>query len=228
MDRYLHAFDAAEQARIQGDNETAIRLYEEAADLSEQSSAFDPVALHHMWGVALTSTGQYEEALKQLMKASRLADTARNSKTWSAISRDMALLYLAKRQLGFAHHEIDHALNYLPPGDPVRITERGACIGVKARIKLGQGDTHVALELFGTADVLLQRSQNRHFELYNLLHFMEAIIKHCPIYNGDDEARSFTQAQTPRLRALAEVYGGPPHRARADKITEAVFADVEG
>ena len=38
MDRYLEAFDAAEQARIQGDNAKAVLLYEEAASLAERES----------------------------------------------------------------------------------------------------------------------------------------------------------------------------------------------
>ena len=112
MNRHLGTFQSAEQARILGDYALAVELYAKAVSLAEHSSAADLVTLHHMWGVVLTSTGQYEEAGEHLMKASSLADKARNSRTWAAIGRDLALLYLAKEQLGAALHEIDISLNY--------------------------------------------------------------------------------------------------------------------
>lgn len=223
MDRYLEAFDAAEQARIQGDYGHAIELYTEAAGLADQSSAADLVALHHMWGVALKSAGQYEEALTHLRKASTLADTTRNSKTWAAIDRDLALLYLTTDSHGMAWSVIEKSLSYTTAND---LAERGASLGAKARILLARGRINDALEHFGTADVLLQRSGNHHYELYNLMHFLEAIIEHrLPFFEDNWADVEFAEAQTPRLRALADTYGGPPHQERVTAMVSDIFAE---
>lgn len=221
MDRYLEAFDAAEQARIQGDNAKAVLLYAEAASLAEYSSAADPVALHHMWGVALISLGQYEEADEQLGKAIELSDDPIKTRI---IDRDAARCALLSGDFGTAHELIGYAM-----GDPTDdIAERGASMGFLARILLAEGKPEEALEIFGMADVLLQRSENRHYELYNLLHFMETVIEHCDIYGGDDGARNFLQNQWRRLRALAVSHGGRHHREQAERIAADIFADVEG
>lgn len=221
MDRYLEAFDAAEQARIQGDNAKAVLLYEEAASLAEYSSAADPVTLHHMWGVALTSLGQHEEADEHFADALLLTDDPAKIR---AINRDGSRAALLRGDFGVAHELIDYAM-----GEPTDdIAERGASMGFKARILLAEDKPEEALELFGTADALLQRSENRHYELYNLLHFMETVIEHCDIYGGDDGARNFLQNQWRRLRALAVSHGGRHHREQAERIATDIFADVEG
>lgn len=225
MDRYLEAFDAAEQARIQGDNAKAVLLYAEAASLAEYSSAADPVALHHMWGVALISLGLTDEALGHLNMALSRANAANDFKLCAAIDRDMARANLMGENPSVALDLIVRSLFHTPRED---LAERGASIGVKARILFALGRHQEALELFGTADVLLQRSENRHYELYNLLHFMETVIEHCDIYGGDDRARNFLQNQWKRLRTLAVSHGGRHHREQAERIATDIFADVEG
>lgn len=226
MDRYLEAFDAAEQARIQGDNAKAVLLYEEAASLAEYSSAADPVALHHMWGVALTSLGRLEDARQHLIRAEEHSSSTHNSVTWAAISRDLALLYLADGQPSRAISEIDKSLTYLSTEDPSRIAERGASIGIKARILLVQNRIYTAREYFGTADALLQRSDNRHYELYNLMHFMEALVEH-RFFEDNWTEIDFARNQVPRLRALVMNHGGLPHQQRAANIISSVLAERE-
>jgi tetratricopeptide (TPR) repeat protein len=240
MDRYLHAFDAAEQARIQGDDAKAVLLYEEAASLAQYSSAADLVALHHMWGLVLIEIGETDEARNHLIIA--MNDT--RGEEHGSVLKDYSRTYLIDGNLGSAETFIYRAIGRLPMSN---LAERGASLGIKARILLAgtermaspsetefllrdylQDKYLEAFELFGTADVLLQRSENRYYELYNLLYFMEAIIEHCDIYDGDDGARSFLQNQWRRLQALARDYGGAPHRERASIIVAKIFADVEG
>lgn len=228
MDRYLEAFDAAEQARIQGDNAKAVLLYEEAASLAEYSSAADPVTLHHMWGVALTSLGRLEDARQHLIRAEEHSSSTHNSVTWAAISRDLALLYLADGQPSRAISEIDKSLTYLSTEDPSRIAERGASIGIKARILLVQNRIYTAREYFGTADALLQRSDNRHYELYNLMHFLEALVEYrLPFFEDNWAEIQFARDQVSRLRALAMNYGGLPRQQRAAHIISSVLAERE-
>lgn len=220
MDRYLEAFDAAEQARIQGDNAKAVLLYAEAASLAEYSSAADPVALHHMWGVALISLGQYEEADEQLGKAIELSDDPIKTRI---IDRDAARCALLSGDFGTAHELIGYAM-----GDPTDdIAERGASMGFLARILLAEGKPEEALEIFGMADVLLQRSENRHYELYNLMHFMEALVEH-RFFEDNWAEIYFARNQVPRLRALAMNHGGLPHQQRAANIISSVLAERDG
>ena len=220
MDRYLEAFDAAEQARIQGDNAKAVLLYAEAASLAEYSSAADPVALHHMWGVALISLGQYEEADEQLGKAIELSDDPIKTRI---IDRDAARCALLSGDFGTAHELIRYAM-----GDPTDdIAERGASMGFLARILLAEGKPEEALEIFGMADVLLQRSENRHYELYNLMHFMEALVEH-RFFEDNWAEIYFARNQVPRLRALAMNHGGLPHQQRSANIISSVLAERDG
>jgi len=178
-----------------------------------------------MWGVALTSLGLTDEALGHLYMAYSRAKTANDHKLCAAIDRDMARANLIGENPGVALDLIVRSLFHTPPED---LAERGASIGVKARILLALGRYQEALEIFGMADVLLQRSDNRHYELYNLMHFMETVIEHCDIYGGDDGARNFLQNQWRRLRTLAVSHGGRHHREQAERIAADIFADVEG
>jgi tetratricopeptide (TPR) repeat protein len=214
VDRYPELFEAAEQARIQGDNELAVRLYQEAGSLSEQSSAFDPIALHHMWGVALISLGEFKKASHHLREASSRAGLQRRQKAWAAIDRDMAWLYLAIDAHGMAMTEIDKSLSYITAND---IAERGASLGVKARILLARGRVNDALELFGTAAILLQRSSNRHYELHNGLHFATALVEH-----GSVEELANLDLYFDRVGWLATRYGGKPHRGRWQELVHSI------
>jgi tetratricopeptide (TPR) repeat protein len=222
MDRYLEAFDAAEQARIQGDNAKAVLLYEEAASLAEYSSAADPVTLHHMWGVVLTSLGQHEEADEHFADALLLTDDPTKVR---AINRDGSRVALLRGDFGVAHELIDYAM-----GEPTDdIAERGASMGFKARILLAEDKPEEALEIFGMADVLLQRSDNRHYELYNLMHFLEALVEYrLPLFEDNWAEIQFARDQVSRLRALAMNYGGLPHQQRAANIISSVLAEREG
>jgi tetratricopeptide (TPR) repeat protein len=222
MNSFQEVFAEAEEARIRGDNEKAVELYQKAADLLDQSSTADPIALHHMWGVALISLDRTDEAREHLVTAKEMT---RSVKTMAAIYRDLSRSHLVDGEMHIALMEIDRSLKCIPLND---LAELGASLGFKARILLKQGKIDRALEMFGTADVLLQRSSNRHYELYNLLHFLEALVEHrLPFFDDNWADVEFTEAQTPRLRALVETYGGSAHQERAVGIIGDIFAERE-
>lgn len=221
MKGYQETFEAAEQARIQGDYNLAIALYAIAAASNEEISTASETTLHHMWGVALLGTNDYAGANQHFELA---LDTAQYRDQYAAILRDCSRGDMLNGDLERALEIIEVSLSITRY---INLAERGAGLGFKARILLAQANVTEALELFGTADVLLQRSDNRHYELYNLLHFLEAIIEHRLSLEEFGGERDFAQAQTPRLRALAEIYGGPPHRDRARRIANKILAERE-
>lgn len=232
-------FTNAEILRIAGQSEPAIARYTEIDQLSLAVTEEQLISLHHMWGVALLDLRETEEARAHFRKATNQRP---DNRKWAAIDRDYSRSYLIDGQLGQALHHIAKSVEYIPHSD---LAERGASLGFTARILTAEALDYVshpdakfllgdsarlkaldALELFGTADALLARSENRHYELYNLIHFVEAVIALRDIYDGDDGERRFVQAQVPRLIVLADSYGGPPHRHRARTIRDAAFADA--
>lgn len=217
---FAEIFAAAEQARIKDDNEAAEELYTKAEALLDSATEAEQVELHHMWGVVLTSLGQYEEADERFADALLLTDDPTKVR---AINRDGSRAALLRGDFGVAHELIDYAM-----GEPTDdIAERGASMGFKARILLAEDKINEALELFGAADVLLQRSDNRHYELYNLMHFLEALVEH-RFFEDNWTEIGFARNQVPRLRALVMNYGGLPHQQRAANIISSVLAEREG
>ena len=221
MKGYQETFEAAEQARIQGDYDLAIALYAIAATSNEEISTTNETTLHHMWGVALLGTNDYAGANQHFELA---LDTVQHLDQHAAILRDCSRGDMINEDFERALEIIEVSLSITRR---TNLAELGASLGFKARILLAQANVTEALELFGTADVLLQRSDNRHSELYNLLHFLEAIIEYRLSLEEFGGERDFAQAQTPRLRALAEIYGGPVHRDRARRIANKIFAERE-
>lgn len=217
---FKETFEAAERARIMGDNKIAVELYAKAAAVVDENPVVNEVDLHHMWGVALISLGRTEEARRHLRRAATMKP---NQRHWAVIDRDLARSYYYENNLEIALIDIDRSLSYIPLDD---IAERGASLGFKACILLAITQTEEALEIFGTADTLLQRSDNRHYELYNLLHFLEALLEHQLHPRAKAGERDFIQFQIPRLQALVEIFGGPPYQKRADKITADILADI--
>lgn len=218
---FKETFEAAEQARIQGDYDLAIALYAIAAASNEEISTANETALHHMWGVALLGTNDYAEANQHFELA---LDTAQYRDQHAAILRDCSRGDMLNGDLERALEMIEVSLSIIRH---TNFAERGASLGFQARILLERGEVIEALEIFGTADILLQRSDNRHYELYNLLHFLEAITGHRMSLEEFGGERDFARAQTPRLRALAETFGGPPHRDRAKRIANKIFTERE-
>ena len=221
MKGYQEIFEAAEQARIQGDYDLAIALYAIAAASNEEISTANKTTLHHMWGVALLGTNDYAGANQHFELA---LDTVQYLDQHAAILRDYSRGDMINEDFERALEIIEVSLSITRR---TNLAELGASLGFKARILLAQANVTEALELFGTADVLLQRSDNRHYELYNLLHFLKAIIEHRLSLEGCNGERDFARAQTPRLQALAETYGGLHHQKMAADIIADVFTEAK-
>ncbi len=213
MDRYLHAFDAAEQARIQGNNEKAVLLYAEAASLAEYSSAADLVELHLRWGMTLLDLGadHAAEAWTHLIEAKQHRPHLLES---VAIDRELGRACLIKQDLRAARRYIDLALESAPDEEPA---ERGACLGMKARYLIAGGYVTHALEDFGTASMLLQRSNNRYYELENGLEFAEALAEHSTL-----EQLESLNSYFDRVGWLATKYGGKSHRRRWQELVHRI------
>lgn len=206
MDRYLEAYAAAERAQLAGEYGDAAMLYSEAASLADQSSAANLVELHLKWSMALLDLGldHIAEAWAHLTKAEQLGPDVLES---LAIGRARGRACLMNEDLRAARRHIYLALGSAPEGD---LAERGACLSYKARYFIAAGfDVIWALEDFGTAAMLLQRSSNRHYELENGLEFAEALVEHSTL-----EQLENLNAYLERVGWLATRYGGKPHRAR--------------
>lgn len=215
-------FAAAESLRRVDKNQMAIEFY---ARIERECYPEDPAGrqrLHRMWGVALLGLGQIAAGTRKLLVA--LLECS-NPREQAAVQRDLSRGYLLNGQLDAAEEAIDESIQAIPLDD---LAERGISLGFKARILLADCKTLEALEMFGTADALLQRGSNRHYELYNLLHFLEALSEHETPFTPDEQPDVvFAETQVSRLKSLAETYGGTPHRDRAERITDKIFADRE-
>lgn len=222
MDRYLEAFDAGERARLAGNYRWAVLRYGEAARRAYESPSADHVELHLQWGSTLLhlDPGLAFEGKAHLLEARRRGPHIFQA---VAIDRELSHFFMLKHDMLSARTHIGRALA-AAAGDPA---ERGASLGYLARYRVAQGNVAEALELFGTADVLLQRGENRHYELDNLMHFLHFLVEFRLGREDDNAERGFVQVQTARLISLAERYGGPPHRERAALILSDAFANVE-
>lgn len=211
-------FASAEILRSADLNEQAVDRYTEIEQLGLAVTAEQRTSLHHMWGVALLGTSKTEEARSHLRKA---LDMRPDQRRWAAIDRDLSRSYLIDGNLNPAEVQIDRSLEYIPLDD---LPERGISLGFKARILIAKGKTLEALELFGTADALLQRGDNRHYELYNLLHYIETLIR---LEGGRIETIHSLGPMTDRVSELAEDNGGESHRARARALKAEYYAHLK-
>ena len=200
-------FASAESLRSTDLNEPAVDRYTEIERLGLAITAEQQISLHHMWGVALLGISKTEEARSHLRKA---LDMRPDQRRWAAIDRDLSRSYLIDGNLNPAEVQIDRSLEYIPLDD---LPERGISLGFKARILIAKGKTLEALEMFGTAAKLLQRGDNRHYELYNGLHFAAALVEQANLEELENLDSYFD-----RVRWLANTYGGESHRVRWQEL----------
>lgn len=216
MDRYLEAYAAAERAQLAGEYGDAAMLYGEAASLAEQSSSANLVELHLKWGMALLDLGldHIAEAWAHLAKAEQLGP---HLLEYVAIERARGRACLMNEDHRAARRHIYLALGSTPEGD---LAERGACLSYKARYFIAMRlDITWALEDFGTAAMILQRSSNRHYELENGLEFAEVLVE----YSNLEQLENLN-AYLERVGWLATRYGGKPHRARWQVLVHRIRA----
>ncbi len=211
MDRALEAFEQGERARIAGDDKTAIDHYREALTLCEDSGQLEAWRVHHMLGVSLTGAGQYKLADTYLEEAGIHAPIS----AMGAILRDRARCIYLSGDTFSALGKIDESLNYIPRQN---LAERGASYGIRARIQLARRFTHLALEGFGLADSLLQRGDNRRFELENLLDYLEALLD-----NGEWQ---FARRHIRRAMLLNLGYGNDSLGGRLTRIRMGIYVII--
>ncbi len=209
----VHAIlDRADHLRRFGKSEGAISLYSDALALLDRSTSEDAfVAIHHLWGEALLDLGRSSEAREHFRIATGQAVPRENGR-WAAIDRSESRAHLIERNLSYAMNCIERSLSYIPRSE---IAERGASLGIKARILYARGDFTEGLELFGTADGLLQRGGNPYYELENLLEYIAALT--IELTTGTDGLEWYLDALTRRARRRAGIFGGPTHQERATR-----------
>lgn len=220
MDRYLEAFEAAERARLAGDAGDAAMHYSEAASLAEESSAANFEELHLKWGMALLDLGSdhIPEAWAHLMEARQYGPTLLEE---IALYREQTRACLMQQNFRAARRYVDLALEF---ANECGIAERGACLSMRARYNLAAGfDVTWALEDFGTASMLLQRSDNRYYELENGLEFAEALADYCEDHSSLEQLENLN-SYLERVGWLATRYGGKGHRARWQELLHRIRA----
>lgn len=199
---YAQLIDAANDARLATEDVEAINLYREALAIGGPRDT----EAHWMLGVSLINTGKFDEALKEFELV--LADCSDGER--ANVLRDKARALTRIKRYDEADKAIAESLKLLEAsGDN---SEYAATVGFAARLKLDQGKTAEALEEFKQADELLKAAENRHFELYNKMHYAEALSE----YGDKKEAeRVLTEAE-----ALIPQYGGEKHGKRAEDLRE--------
>jgi tetratricopeptide (TPR) repeat protein len=197
---YEEIIDAANDARIATNDNEAIKLYREALAIGGSRDT----EAHWMLGVSLINTDKHQEALEEFEFV--LADCSDGER--ANVLRDKARALTRLKRYEEADKAIAESLKLLEAsGDK---SEYGATVGFAARLKLDQGKTAEALEEFKQADELLKAADNRHFELYNKMHYAEALSE----YGDKKEAeRVLTEAE-----ALIPQYGGEKHGKRAEDL----------
>lgn len=201
---YEELIDAANDARLATQDGEAIKLYREALTIGGPRD----FEAHWMLGVSLINTDKHQEALEEFEFV--LADCSDGER--ANVLRDKARALTRLKKFDDANEAINESLKLLEAsGDK---SEYGATVGFAARLKLDQGKTIEALDEFKQADELLKAADNRHFELYNKMHYAEALSEY-----GDKKEAERVLAEA---EALIPQYGGDKHTERATKLREEV------
>ncbi len=197
---YEELIDAANDARIGANDNEAIKLYREALAVGGPRDT----EAHWMLGVGLINTDKHQEALEEFEFV--LTDSSDGER--ANVLRDKARALTRIKRYDEADKTISESLKLLEAsGDR---SEYGATVGFAARLKLEQGKTAEALEEFKKADELLKAAENRHFELYNKMHYAEALSEY-----GDKKEAERVLAEA---EALIPQYGGEKHGKRAEDL----------
>lgn len=197
---YDQLIDAANDARLATKDAEAIKLYREALAIGGPRDT----EAHWMLGVSLINTDKHQEALQEFEFV--LSDCSDGER--ANVLRDKARALTRIKRYDEADKVIAESLKLLEAsGDK---SEYGATVGFAARLKLDQGKTAEAIDEFRQADELLKASDNRRFELYNKMHYAEALSEY-----GDKKEAERVLAEA---EALIPQYGGEKHGKRAEDL----------
>lgn len=208
MDRTLEALAAGDRLREAGDYAAAVAEYSEALSCAPLSSDEAEILIRGrvMLGVSLTDLGEYEEALDMLDRAMTVVP----ENLRGIINREMARAHLGLGKTESATKHIFHAIQMIPERD---LAERGITLSCSGSIYASQSEMLRALEVFGLADQLLQRGDNRQYELYNLLDYLAALLS--------NEEFIFAHSLVERAERLARDVGNKSHE---DRLAEMVLS----
>lgn len=199
---YEELIDAANEARVATEDTKAIELYRQAISIGGPRDT----EAHWMLAVSLTNNDNFEEALKELNTVLEKCDDSDKPN----VLRDRARVLGKLKRLDESQQDIDDSLKqHEASGNK---SEYGATLGFGARLKVEQGDIDGALADFAKADEILKAAENRHFELYNKLHYAEALIS-----SGDTAKAGEVLAEAENL---IPQYGGEKHTERAKELRE--------
>jgi tetratricopeptide (TPR) repeat protein len=199
---YEELIDAANEARIATEDAEAIDLYRQALAIGGPRDT----EAHWMLGVSLINNEEYSDALVELNQVLKDCDDSDKPN----VLRDRARAYGKLKKFDESAADITSSLRQLKASG--NESEYGATLGFGARLKLEQEDAEGALADFTHADEILKAADNRHYELYNKMHYAEALVNH-----GDkqDAERVLAEAE-----ALIPQYGGEKHSRRAQELRD--------
>jgi tetratricopeptide (TPR) repeat protein len=199
---YEDLIDEANEARIATNDAAAIELYHRAIKIGGPRDT----EAHWMLGVSLINNEEYSDALVELNQV--LKDCDESDKP-NAL-RDRARAYGKLKKFDESTADITSSLKQLEASG--NKSEYGATLGFGARLKLEQENVEGALADFVHADEVLKAADNRHYELYNKMHYAEALVNHG---SKQDAEAVLAEAET-----LIPQYGGEKHSKRAQELRD--------
>ncbi len=199
---YEDLIGEANEARIATNDAAAIELYHRAIKIGGPRDT----EAHWMLGVSLINNEEYNDALDELNQVLKDCDESDKPN----VLRDRARAYAKLKRFDESQQDIARSLDQLEASG--NQSEYGATLGFGARLKLEQEDTKGALVDFARADEILKAADNRHYELYNKMHYAEALVNHG---SEQDAEAVLTEAE-----ALIPQYGGEKHAKRAQELRD--------
>lgn len=199
---YEELMDAANEARIATEDTKAIDLYRQAIAIGGPRDA----EAHWMLGVSLINNEEYNDALIELNQVFEDCDESDKPN----VLRDRARVYGKLKKFDESTADITSSLRQLETNG--NKSEYGATLGFGARLKLEHGDAKDALADFTHADEVLKAADNRHYELYNKMHYAEALVNH--------SRKQDAEAVLAEAEALIPYYGGEKHSKRAQELRD--------
>ena len=225
----VSAFNNAEALRNKKDPK-AINLY--LTCLAVEGSQDLDLDCHHMLGVCYKNAGEYDLAIEHLFTAFKLTPS-NDRKRLAHISRDLGEAYRNTGDFYPAYIWLSSARSiFTRLGGLEEILATNGFIG---RVYVAQGNLKRGIMMLSEANVGLRAGTNRHYELYNLLHLMDAYGAYgvlektrAAAYKTAGQPRKAMAAATraaeqlkkarsaaTRALELALEYGGEDHQARA-------------
>lgn len=199
---YEELIDAANEARVATDDAKAIDLYRQAISIGGPRDN----EARWMLGVSLINNGDFEAALQELNTVLEDCDDSDKPN----VLRDRARAMGKLKRFNESQQDIADSLKQLEASN--NKSEYGATLGFGARLKVDQGDAQGALADFAKADKILKSTDNRHYELYNKMHYAEALVNSG---NKVKASKALDEAEN-----LIPQYGGEKHSKRAQELRE--------